>query len=278
MTFATLKDSVARLGFEADIGSEVLMSALSRALYTLFTDRPVEKTARLVMPPFRGAVVLARLDHTPGAVERYPLSGVAFSAILSGKGRCAIEYGSERESFEFDAELLPLRRRLRRSDAVICFEGDYAFSVLSLTVFDATRSDRLEDIPLYDERLEIPLGKRITDIMGVVDPPKDASGREIAGAVLRDGRLILPEGFSGEVLLSYRRTPRLPKGVYPDEDLDIPSGCDELLPLLVASYVWLEDSPEIAQYYRALYREGIASLNRKMPRCGSDSYLTDGWA
>jgi hypothetical protein len=44
-------------------------------------------------------------------------------------------------------------------------------------------------------------------------------------------------------------------------DLD-PELCT-LLPLLVASYVWLEDEEEKASYYMNLYRERAADIERK---------------
>ena len=95
---------------------------------------------------------------------------------------------------------------------------------------------------------------------------------------MRDGRLILPDGYSGEIRINYHRAPIKTSGTDPDERIDIPPECEELLPLLVASYVWLEDSPDIAQYYRSLYREGINTLRRNLTRVGAGEYSTNGWA
>lgn len=277
MTITELKDSVARLGFESDIPDEVLMPALSRAQYTVFCDRPVSAVARLVQPAYGGRLILKSLEHKPGGYEEYALDGKAFSMILSGRGQYALIYGSEREAHTFDSEALPVRAHLR-SGAVIRFEGDYSYTVLSLALYEERRGANDSDIPLYGERSEIALRERIPDFLALSEEPKDGGGAEIAGASVRDGRLILPDGYSGEIRINYHRAPIKTSGTDPDERIDIPPECEELLPLLVASYVWLEDSPDIAQYYRSLYREGINTLRRNLTRVGAGEYSTNGWA
>ena len=277
MTITRLKDSVARLGFESDISDDVLMPALSRAQHTVFCDRPVTSVARLVHPSYGGRLVLKSLVHRSGGYEEYALDGKAFSMILSGRGQYALIYGQEREVYPFHSDMKPVRMHLR-SGARIRFEGDYTYSVISLAVYDETRGENEDDIPLYSERSEISLKRMIPDFLALSEEARDGDGAEIRGATVRDGRLILPDGYSGEVTITYHRAPIKPSGTDPDEEIDIPPECEELLPLLVASYVWLEDSPDISQYYRSLYREGISALRRNLTRVGAGEYSTNGWA
>ena len=61
--------------------------------------------------------------------------------------------------------------------------------------------------------------------------------------------------------------------------LDIPSELEHLVALVTASYVWLDDDPEKAQYYMSLYREGMSAL-KIYTRRAVDTAFTDatGWA
>lgn len=277
MTFGKLKDAVARLGFESEIEDDgALIPALHRALHTVYTDRPVMAEARLVKPKFAGRLVFSHLEHKAGGVEKYSLDGRAVSMTLSGCGSYAVisSRGTERRSF--DSPSMPVRIILGK-DAEIEFSGDKAFSVLHLTVFESVRSDNASELPLWSERGEIDLGLLIPDLLSVSEMPRDEHGNVIQGAVIRADVLTLPDDYSGEVVIGYMRAPTLPSGVS-DEEIDVPRECAELLPLLVASYVWLEDSPDVAEYYYSLYRDGINTLARRMPRVRATKYETNGWA
>ena len=70
----------------------------------------------------------------------------------------------------------------------------------------------------------------------------------------------------------------MPGGLDGDERIDVPEELAELLPLAVASFVWLDDDPEKAQYYMSLYKDGIGTLRRFHPRELGSSYVTNGWA
>lgn len=278
MTFGKLKDAVARLGFEREIEDDgALMPALYRALRTIFTDRPCEASKRLIKPAFSGKLVIPRLEHAGGKTEKYPLFGKALSMLLSGRGAFTIRSAAGTERKEFDSPYFPVRTRIG-ADAVIEFSGDYDFSVISLTCFETLRSASIGELPLYGERNDLSLGALIPDLLTISEPLTDSCGRVIPDVKQIGESVTLPDGYSGEVVVRYHRAPLLPSGAYPDEPIDVPTECAELLPLLVASYIWLEDSPDTAQYYLSLYRDGMDTLRRRMPRRGAIKYETNGWA
>ena len=64
---------------------------------------------------------------------------------------------------------------------------------------------------------------------------------------------------------------------YEDKDKEVLLDDDlvQLLPLLIASYVWLEDEAEKSAYYMNLYRERAASVSRRK-RC-PDVIQFNGW-
>ena len=63
-----------------------------------------------------------------------------------------------------------------------------------------------------------------------------------------------------------------------DGRIDVPEECLALFPLLVCGYLWLDDEPDRAQYYMALYREGRSLLlERKPSRTQRLNTDTLGW-
>ena len=46
--------------------------------------------------------------------------------------------------------------------------------------------------------------------------------------------------------------------------IDLDEDLCALLPILVASYVWMDDEPEKAQYYLMLYRERAVDIERRI--------------
>ena len=80
-------------------------------------------------------------------------------------------------------------------------------------------------------------------------------------------------------MLKYRCKPLFDIDTELDGELDIDPECEHLLALLSASYIWLDDDAEKAQYYMSLYREGMASLKLYSTRCVNAEYEdVTGWA
>lgn len=113
--------------------------------------------------------------------------------------------------------------------------------------------------------------------------PDDALSVE--GMSLRFGRDYL---FSNGVLRIARRKPcdirvrylRAPRPLTPDnmaEPLDVPKVAEHLTPMLVASMLWLEDRPELATHYLALYRTEADELRRTLRHHTADYRVENGW-
>ncbi len=116
---------------------------------------------------------------------------------------------------------------------------------------------------LYDLRNFAP------EIASVTAPPcLICDGEEYPlthGYVFSGGHhLYLKRYLSGEIRVSYRIRPTVP---HETDDPDIPLALDEelcqLLPLLIAHYLLLDDDVEKANHYLALYREQYALLSTK---------------
>ena len=62
-----------------------------------------------------------------------------------------------------------------------------------------------------------------------------------------------------------------------DEPLDVHPMAESLLPLLSASYLWLDDRGELATQYLTLYHRESEELRRLLYRHGSVKISTNGW-
>ncbi len=278
MTYEQLKNSVIRLGFESGLDDEgVYAPAFRRALHTVYIDRPVTRTVRISAPARTGNLIKDTLNHVAGKTERFPLSGIAYSFRVSGKGRYTVSSASQSYTEEFDTTMADVKG-FCTSGSVIRFEGGYSYTVYSLAEFTSVGGHTTSDIPMWDEGMSIDLGRIYGDYLAPELPPMDKYGYPIAGAAVREGVLSVPEGYAGEVILTYRRLPRASSGEDPEELIDVAPECEELLPLLVAAYLWLDDEPDKAQYYMSLYKDGISTLRRFFPRYTGAEYRTNGWA
>jgi hypothetical protein len=63
-----------------------------------------------------------------------------------------------------------------------------------------------------------------------------------------------------------------------DIQIDMPRELEHVLPLLVASFLWLDDDEAKAQYYLAIYRDLMNTVRRYGNRCINTAYYGNGWA
>ena len=278
MTLNELKNSVVDLGFEMGLDrEEMLIPALSRALYTIYMDRPRLKTVMISAGGDRGRLLAKHIYHEGGEVINYKLSGIAYSFRVSGIGSYVITMGATREEHSFDGDMTVVRGKLSTPGS-ISFLGEYAYDIYSLAEFSSTRGPRLSDIPIYGEERSYSLEDICPDYLGSYSLPKTGTGAIIRGSDITGGIMHLPYTYRGEVLLTYKRAPYVASGDDMEERIDIPREVDELLPLLVASYLWLDDDADKAQYYMSLYRSGMATVQRSGSGEFVSEYATNGWA
>ncbi|MBR2930397.1 MAG: hypothetical protein IKC32_04130 [Clostridia bacterium] len=279
MTYKQLKRAVARLGFEGEIGDEeTLRYALRRAMRTVYLDRPVVRTAAISVPPFEGRLYRATYVHSGKGGETFNMRGRAYSFTVSGKGQYLITDGRIRLIREFNTELSDFKDFTHSEEFSITFIGGSAFTVYGLCSFPYVIGNDKSDIPTYRKRSCYKITAYVPDYLCPHGEATDTRGLPIPGAQVLGGELILPEGYSGVVNLSYCRAPEDKEAWAEEEILELAPEVEELLPLLVASYVWLDDDPEKAQYYLSLYKDGIATLRIYMPKEAGTRLVTNGWA
>ena len=278
MTYNELKAQVASLGFERTVADDDgLRRALLRGLDTLFTDLPEVRVKRIYISAPKLTNVYKVVEHSGTQTELYTLVGTAFSFRPHGDGAYTLTDGESVTRVNFYASDGVVKGRLASGGGGIRFEGDCDYTVTNLATFGGRYDATLGGVPEYAEKRTLDLGGIIPDFGGVAAVPI-AVGGNMSGLELsvRANLLYLPFLLDGEVEVEYYRTPALPAAK--DAPLDIPRGTEHLLAFLVASFIWLDDDAEKAQYYMALYRDGIAAINARSRLERHAEYVTDGWA
>ncbi len=279
MTLQELRNDVARLGFESYIeDEEVFLSSLNRAMKLIYTDRPVSKTIAIPIGAPKIRIHKKMIEHHRGErITFYADGGIALCFSSTGMGECTIANGNGSETIELIGTDTVTKRILTGEES-ISFSGNGYFTVTNLTVYDEIPGSLESDIPSYSPWYELNPESYCTDFRSFASLPTDEHGQIIESVTLRDGRLYIPRDYSGLIYLTYYRMPSV---ITEDDDnaiIDISNECSALLPLLTASFMWLDDDAAKAQYYMSLYRDAIANIKRFSVNQIDTAYLTNGWA
>ena len=94
MTLNDLKDEIAALGFDDSVRlDKTLQIAANRALVTLFTERPIAKTVRIILPCQAPLSYTEKIVHRGGEEVELTLRGRAYAFRVSGKGHFTVSEG-----------------------------------------------------------------------------------------------------------------------------------------------------------------------------------------
>lgn len=278
MTLNELKNDVARLGFESYVeDEECFIASANRALALIYIDRPVSKTVTLSLRGPRTSFVRELIEHTSDEEISFNVTGKSLSFRSSGVGSCTVEdnTGSSFIPLTQDGQLT---KKLIYGPARITFTGEYYFTVSNLALFKDLVGAGVTDIPEYSPFRELRPEDYCDDFRAFASHPTDKDGQAYDEVKLIDGRIRAPFDFRGELYLTYYRTPRKIDAESPNAEIDISGECAPMLPLLTASFLWLDDDPSKAQYYMSLYRDMAANTKRYSNNKLDAAYSVNGWA
>lgn len=289
MTVADLYRSVAQLGFEDSLEYEDgFVYAANRAILEVNALRPVSSSFyinhrpmknELLKPTFEPALKEDELIFECFDVKSYYFecdgNGAVYIELLdedSGTWRMigmrslssSGEYKPYKGFIQRDGTFTPGRVRLR-------FTGDFLYSVKNMAMYAHLFSKSEDDIPAFEAYTKYDVTERVSDFMSLRNPPIEVDDRYRhlnQGYQVENGRLILlPYDGAGHYKVIYNRRPR------PIENngelasdmsvIDLDEELCALLPILIASYIWMDDEPEKAQYYLSLYQARAAYLEHK---------------
>ena len=167
-------------------------------------------------------------------------------------------------------------------DAADELNESFIFSVnraLKMIFTELTPSVRAKIFVDRDADKTIDLLKRIDNVMIITSAPLNSLGQIIKGAYTDGYILTLPEDFSGDVFIKYKPLPReftLNDG---ESKIDVPPFASHLVPILTASFVFLDDDEEKADYYMTMYRHEVLKINHQHAMSKDNTYTdVTGWA
>lgn len=288
MTTKQLYEDIRAMGFdrrdaECDTDRErVFVSAVNRAteslsaLFPLYDELTIDadgvspclKVARKTLDAHK------RLLHTEENVR-------SFSLTLRGVGEALITQNK-----------VPFARyTVNSAHTSRTFVGQFPQNaVFGITLTAGESALEMRDFALYTEagaprRREAdfyvyPLCALTEGALSIDTPPRDSRGHLLTeGRDYRtqNGFLYLSDKIKGQLSLTIRRAPhRFEMGC---EAPDVQEACAHLLPLLTASYVWLDEDSEKSLFYLAMYREALARTlgNGRCAGVGGSYCSSNGW-
>lgn len=259
MTLNDIKKEVAALGFESESAIDTSIEfAARRALATIYNEHGVLATGRIYQNSPMPRMHLPMVIHTPDKDDVISLTDCTYAFVISGVGAFEISDKDGARVEDFDTRESYVYGRVKGT-AEIRFMGEFRYTVYDLCTYDEAFAEG-EAPPRYAKMREYSLKELLPDFLFASAAPIDREGKRIDGATVSCGRLKVPYGYVGEILLEYRKSAPEVSVNTPEKDLMIPTELEELVPLLSAAYVWLDDDADKAQYYMSLYRDGMSAV------------------
>ena len=243
MTYDNIKQDVLSLGFTDTLEDEgQFLLALNRAQSLLASEFPKKKT-----------LLLSRTYRKPKAT--FPDAFTETIALRAGES-VAFLYRLFDGAVCFCNKVLPLTegagtyKFTAERDGILTAEGDA--EMFAIAVYDDGTPLALCEVDL--PYVEYEIGKYDRGVRRISLPPTTLEGRAIKGAEVEGLTVRIPKEYQGIFLLKYEKSPA--EITKEGKEIEIEERLFPLFSLLVCAYLWLEDEPERAQYYMALYREG----------------------
>lgn len=294
MTVGELYESVAQLGFETSLDDDKrFLLAANRALLQVNAIRP--STSYIIInhnPPlnkikgdtfspmnktedlyFYADNVQAYYIEATGSGTMYIEDVAAGNTLVTlnfdGGGAFKAYYGFIKDGTDFVKGQVRMR-----------FTGDYAYTVKCVAMYEYVYSSNKEDIPAYEPYTRYDISALTTDFLSLATPPiLESEGLNYLnqGYGVENGRVILlPYDKKGVYKVTYKKKPKIITKV-DNGIIDLDDELCALLPMLIASYILLEDEPEKAQYYSALYNERAIDIERRIYSAAPIPITTNGW-
>jgi hypothetical protein len=293
MTVAELYNSVAQLGFETSLESDDrFVFAVNRAILQVNRIKPATSIYKLNHFPLKN--VIGQDTFSPICKSDNELIFVAHNAKsyyfeCNGNGTLAFEKPNTNGGWDTfysvtlssaDGSFKRYKGFIKDGDDYVAgairmrFYGVYTYYVQNVALYSNFISDRADDIQVYGKYIEYDIASRVSDFLSFAKPPIVDAKRGV-GFVLNgdyfiegEGKICIPASANGVFDICYNRRPTAitaedVANTATDKNIDLNEELCAILPNLVASYIWLEDEPEKAQYYLSLYREQVAEIEAR---------------
>ena len=304
MKVTDLYSSVAQLGFETILDStERFVYAVNRALLQVNRINPLTSIYKINHFPLKN--VLTETNDDPICKDKEEIVFIAenvksYSFECNGKGDMIIEKNEGGDnwatigsvtldhsgSFKRYAGLIQNGGEDVSGLVRLRFLGKYIYYVQNVAMYESLISDEVSDIPAYSKYTAYDVASLANDFISFAYPPIVDAKRDEGFVLNRDyfvegeGKILLPASINGVFEICYNRapTPITAESIDSAETIDLSPELCAILPNLVASYIWVEDEPDKAQYYLSLYREQVAEITAQKKDMRPATYRNKtGW-
>ena len=155
----------------------------------------------------------------------------------------------------------------------------HALSTLART-FELSGEMLIDYTPSHGYYNEYDLSSLAHDFRALPDGCISVDGKRLCEGrdyLTVNGRLRIAKRPPCTLCVRYLRAPRPLTPDNMEKELDVVPIAAHLPPLLVASYLWLEDRPELATHYLSLYRMEAEEIRREMRRHTASYLVENGW-
>lgn len=268
MTVSDIRDATAALGFEPNLeeGVDVFFPALNRAIRQVNRLRAkTAKTTILHFPEqplehFRIQVKKAGTD----LVLQANSDAVSFTAEIAGTGTATVKKANgtvlQSVSYNGDSTVFAKIHLTGEGATSVTFSGGSGF-VRNASFFASDTEQIYSDVISYD------MNDLVNDFDGFCTLNLTTDGKSCVE---------IPANSTGCYDVWYKVKPQTFTINSEEEDVKIDDDLAQLLPLLIAAYVWLDDEPDKSAYYMRLYSEQALMIDRK-PRCPTIITSCNNW-
>lgn len=306
MNIQKLYDSVAQLGFEDTLDSDDrFFQAANRAIYQINRIRPAISSIQISHHPLKNKVFNNSFDtikKTENSIETQSVDGAkAYYFECDGNGVAYIElYNSATGTFDIikTIEMTAANTRtfvvykgfIKYNDQFITgqvrlrFDGDYAYCVKNIAIYDNIYSDNESDIPAFGEYYAYDIKELAVNFLRLCNSPiKEEQSKLFLNSnyhVEQRKIVYLPYLCEGEFSIFYeRKIVEITSEDKMDEtEIDLDEDLAAICPLLTAAYIWLDDEQTKADYYMSLYREQEQRLLARESELTPVTIKNNGWA
>ena len=281
MTLSELIEQVSAIGEDGRrLPDSTFICAVNRALGYVYAQQKVTGEYSFLAVGERPVKRVPLLKHRGAQREALPLAGRVYSFFISGAGGFTLS-GDDGFSYteEFNSERCRFCGVLPEINPTITFFGDLDFTVFDLVCYSEMRGENSESIPDGSPIRRLNLMERVTDFSGFAGYPTDDRGAVLSEVYLRDGHVCYPEGFTGKIRVKYYRSPKKVSEASLNEQLDLPAEIAPFLALLVCSYMYFEDDPELSEQCLEQYKAFKRQTLKESYSSNDNKYrVTNGWA
>jgi hypothetical protein len=166
-------------------------------------------------------------------------------------------------------------------DVRIRFVGAHAYYVQNFAFYRYIYSDKVADIPAFSPFVSYDISSLADRFLRLAPVAIiDEDEREVISsyAYAENGRIVLiSRDKIGSYMIRYYTRPSEIKDADSRERIDLDEDLCALLPTLVASYIWAEDNPNLAEYYLSMYYKMAAETEARARTVGTANIINNGW-